>query len=1667
MRSAIKPALIAVLILVAGVFVRGSIPQPPTGNWLSAGSMLEPRSGAASALLQDGRILITGGDGGSGPVANAEFFDTTGAFVAAPPMSMARRAHSATVLGDGRILVAGGLAGAAATNSAEIFDPASNTWSTIAGGMVQARSNHTATLLTDGRVLFAGGDNAGNAVASLEIFDPAAGSFFSAGVMSSPRMSFASALLADGRVLLIGGSNGTAPIASSEIFDPTTNAIAAGPALAAPRMSHSATTLLDGPVLVAGGSDGSGDVASAEIFSPVSGNFALAASSLVVPRRDHAAFLLPNNNSVLIVGGTSNTNELATAELYIPSTGSFIATGSPSEARQHASGAPLSQDGLLLLAGGSNSTGTLASSELYAFATVKTDATDYAPGTTVTITGSGWQPGETVSLTLVESPLHDTHGPFTAVADSSGNIVNTDFGPDLGDVGIRFYLTAVGQSSGLRAQTTFTDAVRLQISAFAITAPAGATDSTMNVSQSFTVQITIANNNNGPASDRAATWSALSAALTLPAGGWSKTADLSGGTLGSQTAGGTSACTNTTTTTSCTYSWTVTPPSTPSSGSMSVLVSATPSTGISSCSAGGANCSASASLSVSAVNPAALAISSFTANQTPGDTILKTGESAAVRLAAQNTVASPGASALGVSPSALTVNATGTASTTCGAGTPGANNISAGNTQNFNYTCGPVSGDGTLSFSGSANGSDQNSADALSTGAGTSNSITVDSTAPTVTVTPASGTYAAPFSFNWSITDPTVGGVSSGLNAATCNVKVDAVTVSTLCSGTQSVAGGSHIVVVTASDNAGNAGSAPRNYTISTDSIPPSVSVTFPAPPVGQAGYFNATQVPVVGSVSASDTSNVTAISCTDSAGGLVQGALSDGGTNNATRSLTVTGDGTHIISCTATDGAGNSGAASGSTNMATVKIDATPPANVVANADRLADHNGWYNHALTVTWSGADPTSGIASCTVTPFSGPDNATASLNGHCTDQAGNSSADVAFNFKFDSTPPTAVALSLTAGTPGANGWYTSDVTVHTAGAETVSGPPVCTADQFQTAETTGQSFNGSCTNDAGLTANATSLTIKLDKTGPTATLAVTSGAAGDNGWYTSDVTVHATGNDTISSPVSCGSDQIISTETTGTPVNGSCTNDAGLSTDASALTVKLDKTAPVVALAVTAGTAGSNGWYTSDVTVHTAGTDNISGIASCEADQFQTTETTGVPFNGSCKNGAGLTGNAAPLTVKLDKTGPTGVASAVTSGTLGTNGWYTSDVTVQTTGSDSISSPVICTPDHIQASETTGTDLHGSCTNDAGLTMQATALIVKLDKTPPSAMLSVTVGTPGSNGWYTSDVTVHASGLDSISSPVTCTPDQFQTSETMGAVFNGSCKNDAGLMADAVPLTVKLDKTGPSAALSVIGTLGNNNWYVSNVTITTAGSDSISNPTTCTPDQSQTTDTASATFNGSCTNSAGLSTSAAAVTIKRDATKPTLTPSVSPNPVTLNGSATSSAEASDNLSGIASQSCTALSLASVGTKTLNCTATDNAGNTNSAPVTYSVIYAVGGLCLGSPGHQILQPINADGSSVFNGKSTSPAKFRVCDANGVSIGTPGVVASFSIYQIIGGTITPPNEDVASTTPDTAFRWDPSAQQWIFNINNKSYPSNQTYFFRISLNDGTSIIFDYGLK
>jgi hypothetical protein len=152
---------------------------------------------------------------------------------------------------------------------------------------------------------------------------------------------------------------------------------------------------------------------------------------------------------------------------------------------------------------------------------------------------------------------------------------------------------------------------------------------------------------------------------------------------------------------------------------------------------------------------------------------------------------------------------------------------------------------------------------------------------------------------------------------------------------------------------------------------------------------------------------------------------------------------------------------------------------------------------------------------------------------------------------------------------------------------------------------------------------------------------------------------------------------------------------------------------------------------------------------------------------------------------------------------------------------------------------------------------------------------------------------------------------------------------------------------------------------------------------------------------------------------------------------------------------------------VGTRQLRVDAASTINyNAATSTVSINISYSTGA-CLGDLGHSILQPINANGSSTFKQGSTVPAKFRVCDVAGHSIGTAGVVISFNLVQLISGTVsTTVDEAVVSTTPDSNFRWDSTSQQWIFNVSTKPLSTQTTYVYSIGLNDGSTIFFRYGL-
>jgi hypothetical protein len=100
-----------------------------------------------------------------------------------------------------------------------------------------------------------------------------------------------------------------------------------------------------------------------------------------------------------------------------------------------------------------------------------------------------------------------------------------------------------------------------------------------------------------------------------------------------------------------------------------------------------------------------------------------------------------------------------------------------------------------------------------------------------------------------------------------------------------------------------------------------------------------------------------------------------------------------------------------------------------------------------------------------------------------------------------------------------------------------------------------------------------------------------------------------------------------------------------------------------------------------------------------------------------------------------------------------------------------------------------------------------------------------------------------------------------------------------------------------------------------------------------------------------------------------------------NVVLLSGSATASPNATDALSGVASSSCIAPSTASVGVKTVGCTATDNAGNSATASASYTVTYQFVGFS---------GPVDGGGTlNVVKAGQGVPLKWRLLDAAGTPV------------------------------------------------------------------------------
>lgn len=141
--------------------------DPAADTFLGTNAMTDGRANHAAVALSDGRVLVIGGGGGArgdSTLATVEIFAARqGSWEQASALTGARRGATATLLQDGRVLVTGGelVQGGSrrSLDTAEVFDPDADEWAP-AGTMSCPRSEHAAVLLPDGDVLVVAGDAA-------------------------------------------------------------------------------------------------------------------------------------------------------------------------------------------------------------------------------------------------------------------------------------------------------------------------------------------------------------------------------------------------------------------------------------------------------------------------------------------------------------------------------------------------------------------------------------------------------------------------------------------------------------------------------------------------------------------------------------------------------------------------------------------------------------------------------------------------------------------------------------------------------------------------------------------------------------------------------------------------------------------------------------------------------------------------------------------------------------------------------------------------------------------------------------------------------------------------------------------------------------------------------------------------------------------------------------------------------------------------------------------------------------------------------------------------------------------------------------------------------------------------------------------------------------------
>jgi hypothetical protein len=219
--------------------------------------------------------------------------------------------------------------------------------------------------------------------------------------------------------------------------------------------------------------------------------------------------------------------------------------------------------------------------------------------------------------------------------------------------------------------------------------------------------------------------------------------------------------------------------------------------------------------------------------------------------------------------------------------------------------------------------------------------------------------------------------------------------------------------------------------------------------------------------------------------------------------------------------------------------------------------------------------------------------------------------------------------------GANGWYTSAVSVTWTTADPESGitttTPGC-APANLTQNTAGMTITCTATNGAGLTAS-NSVVFKIDTTAPVITPTLTGTAV--NGYYKTASLTWAVADPESGIATSSGCSPVASV-VAGQSYTCTATNGAGTSASIT-ISPMIDTTPPVIVPTLT-GVSGNNGWYRS-LNVSWSVTDPETGISSSNGCSPAAVPEPGATLTCSATNGVGLTASNS-VTAKVDATAPT-------------------------------------------------------------------------------------------------------------------------------------------------------------------------------------------------------------------------------------------------------------------------------------------------------------------------------------------------------------------------------------------------------------------------------------------